>query len=77
MVRLSLNTGKADGVRVNNVVASLAHFADIPGRALGRITIQEHHTLVDVPEQFLGQVLAKSGSYRIGRQAVTVERASS
>ena len=77
MVRLSLNTGKVDGVRVNNVVSSLAHFADIPGRTLGRITIQEHHTLVDVPEQFLGQVLAKSGSYRIGRQVVTVERASS
>jgi hypothetical protein len=30
--------------------------------------------LVDVPEEFVGRVLAKTGSYRIGKQAITVER---
>lgn len=75
MVRLSLSTGKSHGVRVNHVVSALAHYADIPGQALGKIRIQERTTLVDVPEQFVGQVLAKTGTYRILKQAVTVERA--
>jgi ATP-dependent RNA helicase DeaD len=75
MVRLSLSTGKADGVRVNHVVGTLAHFADIPGNAIGRIDIEEQHTYVDVPEQFVRQVLAKTKNYKIGRQSVTVARA--
>jgi len=75
MVRLALNTGKADGIRVNHIVGTLAHFADIPGYALGKIHIQEQQTLVDVPEQYARQVLAKTGIFRIGKQAITVERA--
>ena len=74
MVRLTLNTGRAHGIRVNHVVSSIAHYAQIPGHSLGKIRIQENHTLVDVPEQFAGKVLAKTGSYKIGRKAVTVER---
>jgi ATP-dependent RNA helicase DeaD len=74
MVRLSLNTGKAHGLRANHVVGTLAYHADIPGHSIGKIQIQDRHTLVDVPEEFVGQVLAKTGSYRIGKQAITVER---
>ena len=74
MVRLSLNTGKAQGVRVNHVVSALAHYANIPGHSIGKIHIQHRHTLVDVPEKFAGKVLAKTGAYRIHRQAITVER---
>jgi ATP-dependent RNA helicase DeaD len=75
MVRLSLNTGKAIGLRPNQVVSALARHADIPGHAIGKIYIQDQHTLVDVPEQFVRQVLAKTGDYRIGKQIITVERA--
>ena len=75
MVRLTLSTGKAHGLRANHVVGTLAHYADIPGHAIGKIRIQDQHTWVDVPEKFVGQVLAKTGAYRIGKQAVTVERA--
>ena len=75
MVRLSLNAGKADGLQVNHVVGTLAYQAEIPGNVIGKIRIQDQHTLVDVPEQFVGQVLAKTGSYRIGKQKIAVERA--
>ncbi|MCA9978276.1 MAG: DbpA RNA binding domain-containing protein, partial [Anaerolineales bacterium] len=75
MVRFMLNAGKSHGVRPNDVVGTIAYHADIPGRAIGAIHIQEHHTLVDVPEQFGEQVLAKTGQYRIHRRAITVERA--
>jgi ATP-dependent RNA helicase DeaD len=75
MVRLTLSAGKAQGTRPNDVVGTIAFHADIPGRTMGAIHIQEQHTLVDVPEKFVPQVLDKSGSYQIHRQPVTIERA--
>jgi ATP-dependent RNA helicase DeaD len=74
MVRLSLNAGKVQGIRPNDVVGTIAYHADIPGRAIGAIRIQEQHTLVDVPEQFAAQVLAQTGKYQIRKQPIRVER---
>jgi len=62
-------------VRVNHIVGSLSHYADIPGRLLGKISIQKQHTLVDVPEKLVGRVLGNSANYRIGNRAVSVQRA--
>ncbi|MEM7031443.1 MAG: DEAD/DEAH box helicase [Chloroflexota bacterium] len=75
MVRLSLNFGRRQDLRVNQVVGVLARYAKIPGSVIGRIRIQDQHTLIDVPEEFVGQVLAKNGAYRIGKQKVRVELA--
>ena len=75
MVRLLLSTGRSDGVRINHVVGGLSHYADIPGRSLGKISIQQQHTLVDVPEKLVGRVLGKGPNYRIGNKSVTVQRA--
>ena len=75
MVSLTLSKGKSHGIRPNDVVSTIAYHADIPGSTIGKIRIQEHHTLVDVPEHFVAQVLARSDKYRINRQPITVERA--
>jgi hypothetical protein len=75
MVRLLLSSGRADGVRVNHVVGSLSNYADIPGGSLGKISIQNQHTLVDVPEKLAGRVLGNDARYRIGNKTVTVQRA--
>jgi len=75
MVRLSVNQGRVHGLRPNEVVSTLAFFADIPGHTIGKILIEDQHTLVDVPEQFVEKVLAKKGAYRMRKQVVTVELA--
>ena len=75
MVRLLLSSGRSDGVRVSHVVGSLSHYADIPGRSLGKISIQRQHTLVDVPEKLVARVLGNGVDYRIGNKAVSVQRA--
>jgi ATP-dependent RNA helicase DeaD len=75
MVRLTMNAGKAQGVRPNDVVGTLAYQADIPGKTIGAIRIQDQHTLVDVPERYVAQVLEKNGAMKIHRQAIVVERA--
>ena len=73
MIRLSLNAGKEQGVRPNDVVGTIAYHAEIPGRSIGAIRIQESRTLVDVPEQFVEKVLAKAGKYKIHHQDISVE----
>ncbi len=59
MIRLKLNTGKYHGVRPNDVVGMIAYHADIPGNTIGKIRIEDKHTMVDIPEQFVDKVLAK------------------
>jgi len=75
MVRLAMSLGKAHGIRPSDVVGAIAYHADIPGNTIGKIYIEDQHTLVDVPEQFVSQVLSKTGKYSIRKQAFTVEKA--
>jgi ATP-dependent RNA helicase DeaD len=75
MIRLSLSMGRLHGIRPNDVVGTIAFHADIPGHTIGKIHIQDKFTLVDVPEKFAAQVLAKNGNYRIRQQPVNVKPA--
>jgi ATP-dependent RNA helicase DeaD len=75
MVRLFMSAGKAQGIRPNDVVGTIAYQADIPGSTIGAIRIQDQHTLVDVPEQYVSQVLDKAGAINIHRKAITIVRA--
>jgi len=75
MVRLSFSKGRLHGVRPSEVVSTIATHANIPGNSIGKIHIQDRHTLVDVPEKFAALVLAKAEKYRIQKQPVNVELA--
>jgi ATP-dependent RNA helicase DeaD len=75
MVRLSMNMGKTHGIRPSDVVGALAYHADIPGATIGKIHIQDNQTYVDVPEQFVGQVLDKKTKYTFRKKTFTVELA--
>lgn len=74
MVRLVLNAGKAQGLRPNDVVRTIASSAKIPGSTIGSIHIQYQQTLVDVPEKFLNKVLDRSGQYRIREHLLTIKQ---
>ncbi len=74
MVRLVIDLGREDGLRPNDVVGTLAYQANIPGKTIGKVLIQDRHTLVDVQEAYAGQVLARTEPYRIGRRQFTVSR---
>ena len=74
MVRLALDKGYKQGVRPNQVVSAIARHADIPGKVLGKILIEDRQTLVDVPENFVDQILARTG-YRLGKDTAQISRA--
>jgi len=72
MIRLRMNRGRSHGVRPNDVVATIARYSKVPGSSLGKIRIQDKNTLVDVPENYVKQVLAKSGKYEYRKEPVLI-----
>lgn len=72
MVRLTLSKGKNHGIRPNDVVGTIAAYANIPGRSIGKISIQKEFTLVDVPVQYVSQVMAQKGNYQIHKQPIGI-----
>jgi hypothetical protein len=67
--------GKTHGHRPVEVVGTIAYRAQIPGRTIRAIKIRAKHPILDVPEQFVQQVLAKNGYYKVRNQRITIERA--
>jgi len=68
MVRLSMRRGRMHGIRPNDVVGTISAHAKIPGYTIGKILIKDKITLVDIPEKFVDQVLAKTGDYNFRNQ---------
>lgn len=75
MVRLTIASGKADGLKVGHIVGSLSHHVDIPGSCIGRISIEHRTTFVDVPEGVVGQIMARKSSFCIGRRRIDIRQA--
>jgi ATP-dependent RNA helicase DeaD len=75
MVRLSLDKGRQHGIRPNDIVGAIAAHADIPGRVIGKIHIQDRMSYVDIPEEIVGQVLSKNGELSIRRLPVSLQKA--
>ncbi len=75
MVRLSIRLGKEHGIRPNDIVGAIAAHADIPGAVIGKITIHEKRSLVDIPEQLVGKVLAKAADAQIRKQPLGLQKA--
>jgi ATP-dependent RNA helicase DeaD len=63
MVRLNMRRGRKHGIRPNDVVGTISAHSKIPGYTIGKILIRDQFTLVDIPEKFVDQVLAKTGDY--------------
>lgn len=63
MVRLSLERGREHGINPGEIVGGIASRADIPGHGIGKITIKDKFTFIDVQEEYVPAVLGKSGQY--------------
>jgi hypothetical protein len=60
-------------VRPQDVVGAIANEAAIPGRAIGAIDILDAYTFVDIPREFVDQVLAAMRSASIKGRRVNAE----
>lgn len=75
MVRLSLDRGKKQGVRPQDIVGTIASCANIPGKKIGKIFIDDHTTLVDIPERFVSNVFNNASDILLHKRPVSIERA--
>jgi ATP-dependent RNA helicase DeaD len=71
-IRLAMTVGRRDGIRPADVVGSIANEADIPGRDIGPIDIQEEITFVGIPERYVELVLEKVGRKKFRGRAVNM-----
>jgi len=75
MVRVMIPRGRTHGVKPNEVVSSIAFFADIPGKSLGKIIIQDKSTLIDIPDQFVKKVISSSGKIKLRKENIRIQLA--
>ena len=57
MVRLFINIGRSSRVTVRDIVPSIAIEAEIPARSIGRISIYDKFSFVEVPMEYAEKVL--------------------
>ncbi|MGI8468454.1 MAG: DEAD/DEAH box helicase [Pyrinomonadaceae bacterium] len=77
MTRLFIDVGRQHQVSPAHVVAAIANEADVPGKAIGAIDVNDRFTLVDIPAQFVEQILKRMSRSRIGKQNASIRLASS
>ncbi|HUH98837.1 MAG TPA: DEAD/DEAH box helicase [Anaerolineales bacterium] len=75
MIRLRLNKGRANGIRPNDIVGTIAFHANIPGHVIGKIRIEDKLTYVDIPADLVEQVLKHNGNYNVGKEKFSLAKA--
>lgn len=73
MVRLFINAGKKSKLRAKDIVGAIANEAGIPGKTLGEIAIFDEYTFVDVPNEFVRDILHGMKHAKIKGKRVHIE----
>ncbi len=76
MVKLFFNVGRKHRVSPADFVGAIANEANVPGKAIGAIDVNDRFTLVDVPKEFVAQVLSQMSHSKIRSQSVDIRLAT-
>ncbi len=63
-VKIRLTLGKRDGIRVGDLVKSVANRAKIPARNIGKITLHNKHSVVEVPAHLARRTAASLNNWK-------------
>ncbi len=74
MAHMFLSLGKTHGVMAKEIVGMLYREAGLPDGCLGRITLFPKHSLVDVPEEFVHQVIDRTRNARLRGRPFRIDR---
>ena len=75
MVRLFLTIGRRDKLKVGDIVRTIAEKSRISGNRIGKITLFDNYSFVEVPEGQAEQVISSINNYIIGGRKVKVKTA--
>ena len=73
MVRLFISAGKKNKIRAKDIVGAIANEAGVPGKALGAIDLFYAYTFVDVPKEYVKDVLYGMKNCKIKNKRVHIE----
>lgn len=76
MVRLFINMGKKDRVQPRHIVEAIASRTNLSGKRVGAIDIFDKFSFVDIPVEYVQEVLSISKSLRIRGKKVKIEKAN-
>ena len=76
MVRLFLDVGRNHNIGPGDIVGAIANEGNVPGKAIGAIDVYDRFTLVDIPAEFVQQVIEGMGNTRIRKQKANVRVAA-
>ena len=74
-ITLQMSVGKRDGIRPADIVGSIANEANIAGRDIGPIDIQDEVTYVGIPERYVERVIESVGRAKFRGRRVNLKRA--
>jgi ATP-dependent RNA helicase DeaD len=77
MVRLFIDVGRSGRIGPSDVVGAIANEAGVPGRDIGAIDIHDRFTLVELPEEYVEQVLRRMKGSRIRNYNANIRVAAS
>jgi ATP-dependent RNA helicase DeaD len=75
MVRLQLNVGRRHKIAAKDIVGAIAGETGLPGKLIGKIDIGEKSASVEVPAEYVHDVLAGMKNRYIKGNKVTIEPA--
>lgn len=73
MVRLFISAGKKNKIRAKDIVGAIANEAGVPGKALGAIDLFDDYTFVDVPKEYVKDVLYGMKNCKIKNKRLHIE----
>ncbi len=76
LVRLFIDVGRRSNVSPGDIVGAIANEAGVPGKAIGAIDVHDHFTFVELPSEFIPQVLQRMKGARIRNHNANVRVAA-
>lgn len=76
MVKLFLNAGKAESVRVKDIVGAIAGETGVNGASLGEITVLEHFSYIQVPAELANEIVTGMKGKKIKERKIRLEIAN-
>jgi ATP-dependent RNA helicase DeaD len=75
-VRLFVSLGRSHGIKPGDLVGAIAGEVGLPGKAIGKINIQDHCSFVEVPEDQASKVISIMRTKQIKGRRVAIEPAT-
>ena len=75
MVRLFLNAGKKNKIRIKDIVGAIAGETGVSGKVLGSIDLFDDYAFIDVPSEYVKDIIHGMKNIRIKNKKVNIEMA--